>query len=97
MELRHQMANCSWKPNNRMVAIVLFTFSFKTGIHFTGLMLFQQMEKRSVSLHFTSLESNCFGFSSMVLMALRLNLHVDAEMMNVGIKQAWCYQMYHPD
>lgn len=45
----------------------------------------------------TSLESNCFRFSCMVWRALRLNLHVDAEMMNVGIKQAWCYQMYHLD
>jgi hypothetical protein len=72
-----------------MVAIVLFIFSFKTGIHFTGLMLFQQMEKISVSHHLRA--------TVLVLSALRLILHVDTEMMNVGIKQTWCYQMYHPD
>jgi hypothetical protein len=71
-------------------------FSLKTGIHFTGLMLFQQMKKKEDKC-VTSLESNCLGFTFMVLRALRLNLHVDAEMMNVGIKQAWCHQMYHPD
>ncbi len=77
------MTNCSWKPNNIIVTIVLLIFYFKIGISFhwpNGLSTNQ--EHKCV----TSLESKCFGFSSMVLSALRLILHVDAEMMNVGIK-----------
>jgi hypothetical protein len=77
-----------------MVAIVWFIFFFQdwNSFHRPNALSTNEEDKCV-----TSLESNCLGFTSMVLRALRLNLHVDTEMMNVGIKQAWCYQMYHPD
>jgi ABC-type glycerol-3-phosphate transport system permease component len=94
MELLHQMTNCSWKPNNRMVAIVLSILFFQdwNSFHWPNALSTNEEDKCV-----TSLESNCFGFTCMVLRALRLTLHVDAKMMNAGIKQAWCYQMYYPD
>jgi ABC-type glycerol-3-phosphate transport system permease component len=67
MELLHQMTIGSWKPNNRMVAIVLFIFVFQdwNSFHWPNALSTNGDDKCV-----TSLESNCFGFSSMVLRAL---------------------------
>jgi ABC-type glycerol-3-phosphate transport system permease component len=77
----------SWKPNNRTVAIVLFIFVFQdwNSFHWPNALSTNGEDKCVTYLRAT------VGFSSMVLRALRLYLHVDTEMMNVGVKEAGCY------